>query len=168
MLRGILLGLVLVFSLGCRAPAQTPTPRGQAPAKGEAAPELTKDEQAIVDFTNAERQAAGLKPLKANAKLMAAARGHAVNMAAQNTLDHKLDGKDMVDRIKAADYKYRSAGENIAFNYDTPKACVQGWMDSPGHKRNILTEGFEEIGVSLAKNKKGEWYWVQVFGSPLK
>jgi uncharacterized protein YkwD len=128
--------------------------------------QLTEDEQALVDLTNAERKKAdkGLQPLKVNARLMAAARKHAANMAAQDKMEHVLDEKNPADRAKAAGYKYRALGENIAKGDREPKGVVAGWMDSPPHRENILKDAYTEIGVAVAKNEKGERYWVQVFG----
>lgn len=129
---------------------------------------LTADEEAIIELTNAERKKAEtpLHPLKVNPQLMEAARKHAENMAAQDKLDHKLDEKEPVDRTKAAGYKSKFVGENIAWNQKSPKDAVQAWMDSEGHRENILEPRYTEIGVAVAKNKKGEQYWVQVFGKP--
>jgi len=129
---------------------------------------LSADEKAVVEFTNAERKKAELPPLAANPKLTAAARGHAANMAKQDKLEHTLDDKKFDDRITAAGYKFAAAGENIAWNPATPKEVVAGWMDSPPHKANIENKDFTEIGIGVAKNEKGEPYWVQVFGKPLE
>jgi uncharacterized protein YkwD len=130
--------------------------------------QLTKDEQALIDLTNAERKSADkdLKPLKMNPKLMEAARKHAANMAAQDKLDHVLDEKKPTDRVKTAGYKSTYVGENIAWNQDTPKEVMKSWMDSEHHRDNILKPEYTEIGVAVVKNKKGEPYWVQVFGRP--
>jgi uncharacterized protein YkwD len=127
---------------------------------------LSAAEQGVIDATNAERKKAGLGPLKANPKLMEAARKHAVNMAKQDKLEHDLDGKSPTDRIKAAGYPGRKTGENIAWNPRSPAAAVEGWMNSPPHKENILTKEYTEIGVGLATSANGEPYWVQVFGNP--
>jgi uncharacterized protein YkwD len=129
---------------------------------------LTEEEQAVIDSTNAERKKANLKPLAANALLMKAARLHAANMAKQDKLDHVLDKKNPADRVKDTGYRYFATGENIAWNPATPADAVKGWMDSPPHKENILNNKYTEIGVALAKNEKGEIYWVQVFGTPRK
>jgi uncharacterized protein YkwD len=128
---------------------------------------LTKDEQAVIDLTNAERMNADLPPFRMNEQLMAAARAHGENMAKQEKLEHVLDDKTHADRAKAAGYKYRSIGENIAWNAKSPKAVVEGWMNSPPHKENILKKEYKEIGVAVAKSTKGETYWVQVFGTQL-
>lgn len=127
---------------------------------------LSSDEQAVIDLVNAERKKVGLGPLKANARLTEAARNHAANMAKQDKLEHELDGKTPSDRVSAAGYKYAATGENIGWNYPTPKDAVVGWMNSPPHKENILNPDYTEIGVGVRKNAKGEPYWTQVFGKP--
>jgi uncharacterized protein YkwD len=129
---------------------------------------LTAVEQAVIDLTNAERKKAekDLKPLKMNPQLMEAARKHAANMAAQDKLDHKLDDKEPPDRTKAAGYESEFVGENIAWNQKTPKDVLKVWMESELHRENILRPEYTEIGVAMVKNKKGEPYWVQVFGRP--
>ena len=127
---------------------------------------LTADEEAVVELTNAERKKADLPPLKVNAKLMLAARGHAANMAKQEKVEHVLDEKDPVARAKAAGYKSEFVGENIAWNQKDAKAVLAEWMDSKDHRENILEKEYTEIGVAMAKNSKGEPYWVQVFGKP--
>ena len=99
-------------AVGCQAGGhQLPEPPRGQPA-GEV--KLSADEQAVLDATNAERKAAGLGQLTADPKLLAAARGHAANMAKQDKLEHTLDGAGMADRVKAAGYEYRAVAENIA------------------------------------------------------
>lgn len=129
---------------------------------------LSNNEQALIELTNAERKKADLPQLRADPKLMSAARSHALNMAKQSTLSHELDGKTMTDRIKAEGYEFSRAGENIAWNDATPKAALATWMGSAPHKENILTKEFSDIGVGVATDAKGERYWVQVFATPLK
>ena len=131
-------------------------------------PKLTKEEKAFIDLTNAERKKAELGPVTPNAKLMAAAKGHATNMAKQDKLDHVLDEKKPQDRVLDAGYKFAATAENIAWNQKTPKEVIGVWMNSEIHKKNILGEDFTEIGVAVVRNAKGEPYWVQVFGAPLK
>ena len=127
----------------------------------------TREEQAVLDFTNAERKRNQLPPLQFNQKLMQAARDHVANMAKQETLNHELDGKKMEDRLKEVEYNYAHAGENIAWKQPTPREVVRGWMNSEGHKANILHEDYTEIGIATAKSPKGHRYWIQVFGTPL-
>ena len=127
---------------------------------------LSEEEQGVLDLTNAERKAAGLPALKVNPKLFAAARGHSENMAKQDKLEHVLDEKAPADRVKAGGYNFRVCGENIAWNSPTPAEALRIWMESPGHKANILNKDFTEIGIAVAKSEKGERYWTQVFGRP--
>src|SRR5262249_46692075 len=129
---------------------------------------LTTDEQAVIDLTNAERKKAekdgeplNLKPLQMNPQLMEAARKHAANMAEQDKRGHKPDDKEPPDRTKAAGYESEFVGENIAWGQKTPKDVLKAWMESEGHRENILRPEYEEIGVAVVKNKKGERYWVQ-------
>lgn len=136
------------------------------PAKEKAEFKLTDDEQAVLDATNGERKKAKMEPLTADPKLTAAARAHAANMARQAKLAHTLDDKTFEDRVKAVGFEYRALAENIAHNYPTPKEVVAGWMDSAGHKANLLNADYTRIGLAVAKSEKGEPYWVQVFGTP--
>ncbi|HEV3439138.1 MAG TPA: CAP domain-containing protein [Gemmata sp.] len=159
--------LVLIFALMASIAAQEKKEDSKKDDKKDEL-KLTKEEQATIDLTNAERKKAEMKPLTANPQLMAAARAHAANMAKQDKLEHTLDGKEPAERVKDAGYKYSATGENIAWNAITPKEVLKGWMDSPPHKENILKPEYTEIGVAVAKNKKGERYWVQVFGTPRK
>lgn len=141
----------------------------QLPKAGDTKDELklSKEEQGVIDLTNAERKKADLPPLKANGKLMAAARGHAENMAKQDKLDHVLDDKQPADWVKDAGYTYSMVGESVARNQKDPAAVLEAWLNSENHKANILNTEYAEIGVAVAKNAKGEPYWVQVFGTQL-
>jgi uncharacterized protein YkwD len=159
--------IVLLLALGATTPGQEKKDETKSDGKKDQL-KLTEEEQAVIDLTNAERKKADLMPLAPNAQLMKAARLHAANMAKQDKLAHDLDEKSPADRVKEAGYRYMATGENIAWNPVSPKEAVKGWMDSPPHKENILDSKYTEIGVALARNKKGERYWVQVFGSPRK
>lgn len=152
--------LVLLLALVPFAAAQDKTD----PKKDEF--KLSAEEKAVIELTNAERKKAdkGLEPLKMNPQLMEAARAHAANMAKQDKLEHVLDEKEPADRAKAAGYKYAYVGENIAWNQKTPAQVLDGWMKSEGHRENILRAEYAEIGVAVVRNKKGQPYWVQVFG----
>ena len=127
---------------------------------------LSKDEQALLDMTNAERKKRDLEPFKPNSKLFAAARVHAANMAKQEMLEHDLDGKGVSDRVAASGYKAAGLGENIGWNYAAPKQAVEGWMASDAHRANLLSREYTEVGLAVAKSAKGEPYWVQVFAAP--
>ncbi len=154
--------LVLLFALAPLTSAQDK----KEPKTDEF--KLTAEEKAVIELTNAERKKAdkGLGALTMNPRLMEAARAHAANMAKQDKLEHVLDEKDPGDRAKAAGYKSTFVGENVAWNQKTPAQVLETWMKSEGHRENILRPEYTEIGVAVARNKKGQPYWVQVFGKP--
>ena len=129
--------------------------------------------QRVVDLTNAQRAQAGLPALKLNAKLSAAAYVHSRDMALNDYFNHTgSDRSKVTDRVAAQGYNYLNAGENIAAGYATPEAVVEGWMNSPGHRANILYPKIQEIGVGFyfLANDSGEapyqYYWTQDFATP--
>jgi uncharacterized protein YkwD len=131
------------------------TPPADTPATGAAARVLT--------LVNDERDKAGCSPLTLNTELTEAAQAHSEDMAAHKNMSHTgSDGSAPGDRITDAGYEWRAYGENIAYGYDTPESVMASWMDSPGHKRNILDCSFKEIGVGLAQPGS---YWTQDFGT---
>ncbi|MBL8932159.1 MAG: CAP domain-containing protein, partial [Kineosporiaceae bacterium] len=119
-------------------------------------------------LTNAARAANGCSvALKADGKLTNAAQGHSADMAAKNYFSHTgLDGRSPFDRMRDAGYSYSMAAENIAAGQPTPAAVVNGWMNSAGHKANILNCKLTEIGVGVAKGGSYGIYWTQNFGTP--
>ncbi len=126
----------------------------------------------VVDLTNQERTQNGLEPLAFNTQLAIASRRHARRMARQDFVSHiGLDGSTPSDRAIAAGYPV-GAGENVGAGYDTAEAIVEGWMDSPGHRANILNADYTEIGVGFfyLRNDTGSenWnnYWAQAFSNP--
>ncbi len=129
--------------------------------------------QRVVDLTNAQRAQAGLPALKHNAKLSAAAYVHSRDMALNDYFNHTgSDRSKVTDRVSAQGYNYLNAGENIAAGYATPEAVVEGWMNSPGHRANILYPKVQEIGVGFyfLANDSGQapyqYYWTQDFATP--
>ena len=128
----------------------------------------------VVELTNAERAKAGLNPLTLNNQLAQAAQGHSDSMAADDFFNHTgADGSDVSDRVEDTGYQYSRTGENIAAGQTTAEQVVQGWMDSPGHRANILNPDFTEIGIGyeFLEDDTGSvnynHYWTQVFGTPL-
>src|SRR5205807_320948 len=104
-----------------------------------------------------------------NPTLCEVARAHSANMAKKEKMEHVLDGKNPAQRVKSAGYRYRRMGENIAYSTQLrPKRVVAGWMNSPMHRENILNEKFREIGVGIARDKDGNVYYTQVFGTQLQ
>lgn len=98
-------------------------------------------------------------------RLVAAARAHSADMAERDYFDHTSpDGEGPGDRATAAGYS-AWGGENIAVGYPTAQAVIDGWMDSEGHRANILNCGFAAIGVGVAEaGDGGGYYWTQSFG----
>lgn len=129
--------------------------------------------QQVLDLTNAHRQQAGLAPLRLNAKLNAAAQSHSVDMALNDFFSHTgSDSSTAFNRINGAGYNYNIAAENIAAGYASANSVVQAWMNSPGHRANILYPELQEIGIGFyfLPNDSGSsnhrYYWTQDFGTP--
>lgn len=124
---------------------------------------------AVIDLVNKERTTRGLVALVRDSRLRTAAQGHAADMATKNYFSHtSLDGRSPFVRIAAAGYPSNSMrGENIAAGYSTPSAVMTGWMNSTGHRANILNTSYRAIGVGKASNTASTYkhYWVQTFGS---
>ncbi len=121
----------------------------------------------LLKLTNAERKRAGLPALKLSSPLGQAAQKHAENMARKNYFSHtSLNGSSVGDRVKAQGYQYSYVGENIAAGKTTSAKTIQQWMNSSGHRKNILKRDYTEIGFGYAYNEKSKYkhYWVQVFG----
>lgn len=123
-------------------------------------------EQQVISLTNAERQKAGLKPLKENWELSRVARFKSQDMRDKNYFDHTSPtyGSPFT-MIKNFGLSYKTAGENIAAGQTTPQEVVDAWMKSPGHRANILNDTYTEIGVGYAKGGSYNHYWTQQFMS---
>ncbi|MEU6859092.1 CAP domain-containing protein [Glycomyces sp. NPDC046736] len=120
-------------------------------------------ESAVLDIVNRERGSAGCDPLERDSRLDTAARLHAEDMAANDYFDHtSQDGRSPTDRANAQGYQ-GGVGENIAYGYRDAEAVMEGWMNSEGHRANILNCGYDVIGIGVA-DRGGTLYWVQNFG----
>jgi len=123
----------------------------------------------LLDLTNAEREKNKLPPLKLAGQLVEAAQTHTAAMAKAGKLDHDLDGVTLPDRLKKVGYLYSKAAENIAQGPDVPpEVLFKGWIESPLHKANLLSDEYTEIGIGWDKTAKGDCYATQVFGKPRK
>ena len=143
-------------------PAPTTAPPTSAPT-GNAALEAE-----VVKIVNAERATAGCPALTTDDRLIAAARGHSADMAARNYFSHTTpEGVAFSTRITSAGYRWSGAGENIAKGQRTAADVMTSWMNSAGHKANILNCGFRNIGVGVAADAQGSLVWTQDFASPL-
>lgn len=118
----------------------------------------------VVNLVNQQRQKAGLSGLKSDSELTRLAQLKAEDMAAKGYFSHTSPTYGSAfDMLKKAGYSYRTAGENIAMGQKTAESVMNGWMNSSGHRANILGSGYTKIGVGYAVNAKGTPYWVQIF-----
>lgn len=132
---------------------------------------LRAAEMRVFDLINQEREENGVRPLVWTEKAAAVARIHSDNMAQLGFFSHEdLDGRMVSERADRNGLsKWRQIGENIAWisGYDDPAArAVEGWMKSPGHRRNILDPKYSETGIGLSVAGSGRVYFTQVFVSP--
>ena len=163
-------------------PTPTPGPTSSAPAP-EPTPEPTPEETVagtvasapppavgsgpegeVLALVNEERSAAGCAPLRADEGLAAVARAHSADMRDRGYFSH-VDpaGQDPFDRAAAAGVDYARA-ENIAYGQPDAAAVMAAWMDSSGHRRNVLDCSLGSLGVGIAEGAGGPW-WTQLFGS---
>ncbi|WZY00017.1 SafA/ExsA family spore coat assembly protein [Bacillus sp. FSL W7-1360] len=121
-------------------------------------------EEEVVRLVNAERAKQGLAPLKNNWELSRVARFKSEDMRDANYFDHTSPTYGSPHKmIKDFGISYRASGENIAAGQVTPQDVFKGWMNSPGHKKNILSPNYTEIGVGYAKGGSYRHYWTQMF-----
>jgi uncharacterized protein YkwD len=127
---------------------------------------LSAQEKKLVELTNAERKKKNLEPLRVHALLFQIARAHSQNMAKQGKLEHVLDGKNPLDRLRDAGYKFIAMGENVAKMpaRDTVEELMKMWMDSKIHHDNIVNPDVAEIGLGVVADSDGQVYYTQLFG----
>ncbi|HEX9059379.1 MAG TPA: CAP domain-containing protein [Clostridia bacterium] len=124
---------------------------------------VSEEEQQLLDLINAERQKAGIAPLSFDAALMNTARLKAKDMSENDYFSHTSPTYGSpFDMMKNAGITYRYAGENLA-GYQTTEAAVNGWMNSEGHKENILNPNFNYTGLGIAPSSKYGKIFVQQF-----
>lgn len=120
-------------------------------------------ERQILDLVNVARSRAQLPPLQWNEKAAEVARGHSRDMESNDFFDHvsATTGSDPFERLKQASISYRMAGENIAAGYPDAIEAHESWMNSPGHRKNVLEKGFTQLGVGVITD-----YYTQTFLTP--
>lgn len=122
---------------------------------------VTQYEAEVIRLVNNIRKQNGLSPLTANWELSRVARYKSQDMADRNYFSHTSPTYGTpFQMIKAFGLSYRTAGENIAYGYASPQKVVDGWMNSSGHRANILNASYTQIGVGYVA--KGN-YWTQMF-----
>lgn len=146
--------------------SQTPTKSNQTTDTSNSS-SLGAYEQQVIDLVNKERAAAGLSALKANTKLASVAEKKAEDMRDNNYFSHTSPTYGSpFDMMKQFGISYTAAGENIAKGQKTPSEVMNGWMNSEGHRANILNSSYTEIGVGYVADSNGGGYWVQEFIRP--
>ena len=158
---GLLLALGGLNSIGGTsqsATANATARRLSPPAAGVATPPTVAS--AVIDLTNQARAAAGLAPVSEDARLDAAAVAQSVDQAAARVMSHDgTNGSTPGTRITAAGYRWRTWGENVAAGQQTAALVVDAWMNSPGHRANILNPAFTSIGVGSVASVDGILFW---------
>lgn len=138
--------------------------KSESPIKQGESEQTPSQVQQIVDLVNAERQNAGLSPLKVNKDLTNLAKVKGEDMRDQNYFSHTSPTYGSpFDMMKKFGIPYTYAGENIVAGQKTAVDVMKSWMDSPGHRANILNANFTEIGVGFVQGGTYGTYWVQEF-----
>ena len=129
----------------------------------------------LINTARAEARSCGTEffaatsPLAWNTQLLAAARTHSEDMAQHNFFSHTgSDGSNVGDRATAAGFTWQRIGENIAAGQTSAESAVNGWIDSPGHCRNLMNPNFTQVSVACVENSDSDYnrYWTNVLGTP--
>lgn len=146
-----------------RPPTRPTTTSGAQPTKSPTSTGAAAFEDRVLVIVNNERAAAGCGPVRADSPLRDLARAHSKDMADRDYFSHNTpEGKTPWDRASAAGVNYLAA-ENIARGQQTPESVMDAWMNSDGHRRNILNCSFTKLGVGVQTGSGGPW-WTQEFG----
>lgn len=173
--RGPLYLLLLLLFAACGtdvttgdAPSDVTQPDVNNDAPGDAS---SPTAQAVLDLVNAWRTQGcncggqNMPPVPAltlNSQLNQAASNHSNDQAAMRNMQHVgSDGSQVGERVSRTGYSWQRVGENIAWNYRSPEAVVDGWVNSAGHCRNMMNANYRHMGLAVR-----DWYWTQVFATP--
>lgn len=152
------------------APPVTTVPVVTTPPGSTVGSGLAPDVEQLLDLLNFERTSRGLVPLLHHPQLAQAGAAHAAdyfNLNCLTSLSHTgRDGSSPGTRIKRTGLQVSTWGENLACNNQSPALVNQAWMNSSGHRANILNTSFTHVGISITRDIHGHPYWVQVFGTP--
>lgn len=181
----MIIPLCIVLVASMRQPAESQTSEGDdvvqlssdelGPFRPEKRPALEDVEQLIVEKTNAFREENSLSDLTVDETLQKTAEDFASYMARTDRYGHRADGRSAAERARAHDYELCLIAENIAYFFATEgfatkelaNQAVEGWIDSPPHRRNMLKAAVTQIGVGVAQSEAtGTFYAVQLFGRP--
>lgn len=160
-------------------PPPPPPPQWAPPAHTTTSPPATAPPQRasvtqqIVALMNEERAKGGLRALTNDAQLQGAAQGHSDEMARTKNFSHtgSRPGRGQpADRVEAEGYSWARVAENIFMaqgksDQQLASSCVQAWMNSPGHRRNIMDRDVKNVGVAIGRNGQGEVYVTAVYAA---
>jgi uncharacterized protein YkwD len=177
----LVLSLTIILA-GAPVAAQDSSPEAEPAAthfvylpviQANSGPALSPFAAEVVTLTNQQRAAAGCAPLAINSKLTTAAQLHSEDMALRDFFSHTgSNNSSLSSRVLAQGYTFSRIAENIAAGYTTPTSVINGWMNSSGHRANILNCNLRDIGVGyyFLANDTGSvnyrHYWTQDFGTP--
>ena len=152
----------------CDPPPPPPSTTTTTPTTTTTAPTPPSSQvEQVVMITNQRRAENGRALLSMNVALNNAAQGHSNYQASINTMTHTgAGGTNAGQRIAAAGYSWSAWGENVAYGYPDAASVMNAWMNSSGHRANILNGNFTEIGVGLAYASDGRPYWTMVLARP--
>jgi uncharacterized YkwD family protein len=140
---------------------QQPEESAQKPEQQQAAQGLSAEESKVIELTNVQRRQNGLPDLKADTSLSNVARKKSTDMRTNNYFSHTSPTYGSpFDMMRDFGVSYQTAGENIAQGQQTPDQVVNAWMNSEGHRKNILSDKFTHIGVGYDANGH---HWTQMF-----
>lgn len=129
------------------------------PSTPSAVPVAGSVDEQVVEAMNVERRARGLQPLRLNRQLSLAADDRIRDMFSQRYFDHVApDGTQPFVWVTRRGYRYGTVGENLAVGYRSADRVVNGWMNSPGHRANLLGRKFDEVGISVASGSPTNGY----------
>ncbi|MFY1669096.1 CAP domain-containing protein [Plantactinospora sp. WMMB334] len=148
-----------------RTPGGSGSDPGPGSGSGASGAGSSSQETQVLTIVNRERAANGCAAVVINNDLAEAARLHSQDQAENTDMSHTgSDGSDFVERARRAGYD-RPIGENVAMGYRDAAAVMEGWMNSSGHRANILNCDARAMGVGVATGPDGRLYWTQMFGS---
>jgi len=119
----------------------------------------------LFELHNEQRQKRNIKLLQYNKFLESSAQKHNDWMDQNNKLSHSEPGRDLGERVREQGYDWKWVGENIAMGQVTAEQVMNSWMNSSGHKANILNGHFVDVGFGVSRDKRGIYWWTANFGA---
>ncbi len=157
------LSLVSAALAAALALALMPAAAMAAPCREPANAQAMRAE--VIALANHQRKTKGLAPLAEDPALSRAAQAHACDNAAVQRMSHQgSDGSSLPKRMSREGYAFREAAENVAAGFFDAPSVMSGWMQSKGHRKNILGRNLRDIGIGVAVGQDGQVYWTMDLG----